>query len=65
MQLGLTNSESPMLSKTAEYALRAVVLLSRDPSHAESAERLAEVTKVPRLTTIREYTSCSSCLLRK
>ena len=37
-----------MLSKTAEYALRAVVLLGRDPSRAESAERLAEVTKVPR-----------------
>jgi Rrf2 family protein len=37
-----------MLSKTAEYALRAVMLLSRDPSRAESAERLAEVTKVPR-----------------
>jgi Rrf2 family protein len=37
-----------MLSKTAEYALRAVVLLARDAGHAESAEHLAEVTKVPR-----------------
>jgi len=37
-----------MLSKTAEYALRAVMLLSRDPGRAESADRLAEVTKVPR-----------------
>ena len=37
-----------MLSKTAEYALRAVVWLARDPGHAESADHLAEVTKVPR-----------------
>lgn len=37
-----------MLSKTAEYALRAVVCLARDPEHSESADRLAELTKVPR-----------------
>jgi len=37
-----------MLSKTAEYALRAVVWLARQPGHAESADHLAEVTKVPR-----------------
>ncbi|APW61600.1 RrF2 family transcriptional regulator [Paludisphaera borealis] len=37
-----------MLPKTAEYALRAVVWLGRDPDRAESADRLAERTKVPR-----------------
>ena len=37
-----------MLPKTAEYALRAVVWLARDPSAAASAELLAEHTKVPR-----------------
>lgn len=37
-----------MLPKTAEYALRAVVWLARDPHRAESAERLAEGTQVPR-----------------
>lgn len=37
-----------MLSKTAEYALRAVVWLAREPGRAESAEELARVTKVPR-----------------
>ena len=37
-----------MLSKTSEYALRAVVLLAREPGKAESADQLAEVTKVPR-----------------
>ena len=37
-----------MLSKTAEYALRAVVLLGREAGRAASAEHLAEVTKVPR-----------------
>jgi len=37
-----------MLSKTAEYALRAVVWLAREPGRAESADHLAEVTKVPR-----------------
>jgi Rrf2 family protein len=37
-----------MLSKTAEYALRAVVCLARDCEHSESADRLAELTKVPR-----------------
>lgn len=37
-----------MLSKTAEYALRAVVLLGGAPSEAESADHLAAATKVPR-----------------
>lgn len=37
-----------MLSKTSEYALRAVVLLAREPGKAESADHLAETTKVPR-----------------
>lgn len=37
-----------MLPKTAEYALRAAVWLSRDPAHSESADHLAERTQVPR-----------------
>jgi Rrf2 family protein len=37
-----------MLSKTAEYALRAVVWLAGEPGRAESAARLATVTKAPR-----------------
>lgn len=37
-----------MLSKTAEYALRAVVWLGREPDQAVAAGPLAEVTKVPR-----------------
>jgi Rrf2 family protein len=37
-----------MLSKTAEYALRAVVWLGREPGRAESASQLAEATQVPR-----------------
>jgi Rrf2 family protein len=37
-----------MLPKTAEYALRAVVWLGRDPSQTESADYLAEQTKIPR-----------------
>jgi Rrf2 family transcriptional regulator, nitric oxide-sensitive transcriptional repressor len=37
-----------MLSKTAEYALRAVVCLGRDADETESADQLAEQTKVPR-----------------
>lgn len=37
-----------MLPKTAEYALRAVVWLAREPLQSQSAERLAEQTKVPR-----------------
>jgi Rrf2 family protein len=37
-----------MLSKTAEYALRAVVWLAREPDCVESADDLADVTKVPR-----------------
>jgi Rrf2 family transcriptional regulator, nitric oxide-sensitive transcriptional repressor len=37
-----------MLSKTAEYALRATVWLAREPGRTESAERLASGTQVPR-----------------
>ena len=37
-----------MLSKSAEYALRATVWMARDPSRTSSAEVLAKVTKVPR-----------------
>jgi Rrf2 family protein len=37
-----------MLPKTAEYALRAVVWLGRKPGQIESADQLAEQTKVPR-----------------
>jgi len=37
-----------MLSKTAEYALRAVVLLSGQPEQSVSADILAEKTQVPR-----------------
>jgi Rrf2 family protein len=37
-----------MLPKTAEYALRAVVWLAREPDETLSADSLAEATKVPR-----------------
>ena len=37
-----------MLPKTAEYALRAIVWLGRQPGHTESADDLAAATKVPR-----------------
>lgn len=37
-----------MLSKTAEYALRAAVWLAQSPDEALSADHLAEVTRVPR-----------------
>jgi Rrf2 family protein len=37
-----------MLSKTAEYALRAAVWLGRDPNSSASADQLAKATKVPR-----------------
>ncbi len=37
-----------MLPKTAEYALRMVACLAADPEQAESADHLAERTKVPR-----------------
>jgi len=38
----------PMLSKTAEYALRAVVFLAGRPDEPASADLLAERTKAPR-----------------
>lgn len=37
-----------MISKTAEYALRAVTSLANDTQHPMSADVLAEKTKVPR-----------------
>jgi Rrf2 family protein len=37
-----------MIPKTAEYALRAVVVLARDPQRAYSAEQIARTTHVPR-----------------
>ncbi|HWG47906.1 MAG TPA: Rrf2 family transcriptional regulator [Gemmataceae bacterium] len=37
-----------MIPKTAEYALRAVVLLARAPDEAHSAEEIAESVRVPR-----------------
>lgn len=37
-----------MLSKTAEYALRAVAFLATDTARAASADVLAKKTKVPR-----------------
>ena len=37
-----------MLPKTAEYALRAAVWLGRNADQSQSADKLAEVTKVPR-----------------
>lgn len=37
-----------MLSKTAEYALRAVACMGNQPGVPASADRLAEQTKVPR-----------------
>ena len=37
-----------MLPKTAEYALRTVACLARNPDQAESADQIAEQTKVPR-----------------
>jgi Rrf2 family protein len=37
-----------MLPKTAEYALRAVVWLARDPDQPASADLLAKNTQIPR-----------------
>jgi Rrf2 family transcriptional regulator, nitric oxide-sensitive transcriptional repressor len=37
-----------LLPKTAEYALRAAVWLGRVPDQTQSADQLAETTKVPR-----------------
>lgn len=37
-----------MLPKTAEYALRTIVCLAHDSDQTESAQLLAEQTKVPR-----------------
>jgi Rrf2 family protein len=40
-----------MIPKTAEYALRAVVVLAREPRRAHAAEQIAELTRVPRRYT--------------
>jgi Rrf2 family protein len=37
-----------MIPKTAEYALRAVVALARDPERSWSADQITAVTRVPR-----------------
>ncbi len=37
-----------MIPKTAEYALRAVVTLAREPERSYSADEIAEATHVPR-----------------
>jgi Rrf2 family nitric oxide-sensitive transcriptional repressor len=37
-----------MIPKTAEYALRAVVMLARAPEQAHSADEIAESVRVPR-----------------
>ncbi len=37
-----------MILKTAEYALRAVVVLARDPGRAYSADEIAKATRMPR-----------------
>jgi Rrf2 family protein len=37
-----------VLSKTAEYALRAAVCLAKSPDDVKSADHLAEITQVPR-----------------
>jgi Rrf2 family nitric oxide-sensitive transcriptional repressor len=37
-----------VISKTAEYALRAIACLASDPESPQSADVLAEKTKVPR-----------------
>lgn len=37
-----------MLSKTAEYALRVAYWLARNPDNPASAERLSEITQIPR-----------------
>jgi Rrf2 family transcriptional regulator, nitric oxide-sensitive transcriptional repressor len=41
-------ARTKMLSKTAEYALRAIVCLATPPVHPKSADVLAQKTKVPR-----------------
>jgi Rrf2 family protein len=40
-----------MISKTAEYALRAAIVLAGDPRRAFSAEQIAKATRVPRRYT--------------
>ena len=40
-----------MIPKTAEYALRATVVLARDRQRAYSAAQIAKATRVPRRYT--------------
>ena len=49
-----------MLSKTAEYALRAVTCMSGQPQKPASADYLAEKTKVPRRYLTRVLQDLSS-----
>ncbi|MCA9250818.1 MAG: Rrf2 family transcriptional regulator [Phycisphaerales bacterium] len=53
-----------MISKTAEYALRAVTCLANDTQSSASADVLAEKTKVPRryLTRVLQDLSTSGML---
>jgi hypothetical protein len=56
-------SEKKMLSKTAEYALRAVTSLAANGEYALPSDVLAEKTKVPRryLTRVMQDLTAFSC----
>lgn len=56
-----------MLSKTAEYALRAIAFLGGQPGRPASADLLAEKTKVPRryLTRVLQDLAAASLLRSK
>lgn len=56
-----------MISKTAEYALRAVAYLAAEPSRAMSADAMAEVTKVPRryLTRVMQDLAAAEVVVSK
>ena len=47
MVLGPHVRRSPVVSKTAEYALRAMVFLAWVPGHSATAKRIGEATLVP------------------
>ncbi|QDT67477.1 iron-responsive transcriptional regulator [Planctomycetes bacterium MalM25] len=54
-----------MLSKTAEYALRAVACMGKDPGRPLAADALAKQTKVPRRYLTRVLQDlCASGLVR-
>jgi Rrf2 family nitric oxide-sensitive transcriptional repressor len=52
-----------MLPKTAEYALRTVTCLARNPEQPESADVLADQTKVPRRYLHKVLQSLVKCEL--